>query len=258
MNKTFHYNLMIGFLFLFTASISSCGPADATLAPTISLAENAAITTAPNPTIVTTTTSGIDYSQAFFDPQSEADLSEVIDAPSPIDDPANFADWQDGYLAAVNTKLQNYTGAMIDGGKLIVGVDSGSFGLNSTVWPVIASYKFTWKGEEILTKTLVVSDRQGNLIPLSITYAPTSSAIFNTDQKYQTPNDSQSNFLKFQFVWTDNEEKLMPDEFSVAFLPENDTNLDAPRRAFSANGTADDREILSRSHFIWYRFLRNY
>ena len=69
---------------------------------------------------LTPTPEGVDYSQAFFDPQSEADFLKVIESPSPIDDPVDYAKWDVGYLAAVNAKLATWTGASITfGGGLI-------------------------------------------------------------------------------------------------------------------------------------------
>ena len=64
---------------------------------TVTLAATATVTNTPTmlPTkteapSLTPTPEGVDYSQAFFDPQSEADFPRVIESPSPIDDPAGF------------------------------------------------------------------------------------------------------------------------------------------------------------------------
>ena len=197
----------------------------------------------------------MDYSQAFFDPQSEADFPRVIEAPSPIDDPADFAVWQDGYLAAVNEKLATYTGPSIDGQ---VGVGGESFAVDSKNWPVIASYKFTWNGQEMLTKTLVFKDKQGNLIPVSITYTtPTSGILFDAAGGYKTPPPDMVRSFYFRCVWDDSLKKEFSDKFEESFLPAVDTDFNAQYRTFGGIGTAADRDILSRSRFIWSRFSRN-
>ncbi len=210
-------------------------------------------TITPRPTLTPIPT--VDYSQAFFDPQSEADFPRVIEAPSPIDDPADFAVWQDGYLAAVNEKLATYTGPSIDGQ---VGVGGESFAVDSKNWPVIASYKFTWNGQEMLTKTLVFKDKQGNLIPVSITYTtPTSGILFDAAGGYKTPPPDMVRSFYFRCVWDDSLKKEFSDKFEESFLPAVDTDFNAQYRTFGGIGTAADRDILSRSRFIWSRFSRN-
>lgn len=38
----------------------------------------------------------------------------MMPAPTPLDNPEEFAKWQDGYLAAVDAKLVDYPGSFID------------------------------------------------------------------------------------------------------------------------------------------------
>ena len=206
-------------------------------------------TLTPRPTLTPIPT--VDYSQAFFDPQSEADFPRVIESPSPIDDPADFTVWQDGYLSAVNEKLANYTGPSI-GGQ--VGIDGTAFTVDSKNWPVIASYKFSRDGREILTKTLVFKDSQGNLIPVSVTFTTPDTQLFDASMGYKTPLPDRKRSLDFRYVWNGYVKQSIYDKFSESFLPENDTDVDTLRRAFGGIGTAADREILSRSRFIWIRF----
>ena len=107
----------------------------------------------------------------FYDPQTKEDFKNVVLAPSPIDKPEEFSKWQDKYLEMVMEKLENYEGPYIEMTNGFF-VDTGNeiFGFKSNVWPVIASYKFIWHGEEILNKTYSFRDKNGNVFPITITY----------------------------------------------------------------------------------------
>ena len=131
--------------------------------------------------ISTTTPEGIDYSAAFFDPQSEADIPQVIQSPSPIDDPTDFAKWEDGYLNAVNAKLQNYTGPTIsyDGTGIIYEGDVICFqgaNLEGNDIEPIASSEVYRQGEAIAVKTFAWKLKNGSLVPFSVAYSNLKSA----------------------------------------------------------------------------------
>ena len=120
----------------------------------------------------------------------------------------------------------------------------------------IISYKFVWNGQEMLTKTLVIKDSQGNKIPVSVTYTTSDSPVFDSDEGYKTPSSGVIRNLFVRYAWTDNLKNTVTDKFAEYFIPPNIniTNLDALRRVFAGKGTAADRDLLSRSHFIWTRF----
>jgi hypothetical protein len=77
----------------------------------------------------------------FFDPQSKEDFSKVVEAPSPIDNPAEFAIWQEEYLKQVNEKLKTYTGTAIDYKTRGFEYGTGKLILGGTDVNVISSYK---------------------------------------------------------------------------------------------------------------------
>jgi hypothetical protein len=194
---------------------------------------------------------GADYNRAFFDPQNKADLRKVVIAPSPIDDPTGFARWQDGYLAAIHEKLNTYTGPSIDGGGKC-GTDFGSnrFIFVTSNWPVIASYKFTWNEQEILTKTVVLKDSQGVLIPVSITYTTPDSPAFDSIMGFKTPPAGFSGVWYVYFAWTDYNKRFYTDKFIESFMPTSDTNFEAQRRVWAGTGSDVDRDLVARSRFI--------
>jgi hypothetical protein len=119
----------------------------------------------------------IDYNQAFFDPQSEADFPRVIEAP-PLDDP-NRSTWEDNCLAAVDAKLPDYQGPFIESAAN-GGFDpgNGNFEFQDTIVQPIASYKYFWTApdgteETIITKIFPIRDTaSGKRGTISITYPP--------------------------------------------------------------------------------------
>ncbi len=183
----------------------------------------------------------------FFDPQSEADFDKVVESPSPIDDPQNFAKWQDEYLKMIEEKLKTYNGFFINGQSLGIIYSSDLFSVGSENWPVVAAYKFVWKGQEILTKTFVFKDGQENLIPVSLTYSNFNSLMFNSDLGYVTPKNIRA---VFTYAWSKSLREAFSEEFVEDFLPINNEDLDSQRRGFFGSGDLVDREILSRSRFV--------
>jgi hypothetical protein len=127
--------------------------------------------------VPTKTPEGVDYSAAFnVDPQSEADFGQVIEAPPRFDDPTDFAKWEDGYLAAVDAKLQNYTGPFIDSGSE-TGTTSQTFQFYSVLVKPIAWYKWLWKAPDgtektVITKSFPIRDKTtGKKSSISVTYS---------------------------------------------------------------------------------------
>ncbi len=201
----------------------------------------------------TPTPEGVDYSQAFFDPQSEADFPEVIEAPSPIDDPADFTVWQEGYLAAVDEKLANYTGPSIDGTVFAFGYDFGQVELASDEWPVVAAYKFVWQGQEMLTKTFIINDGKGNLTPLSITYTTPNSIIFDPSMRYKTP--TKRLFMLVFFDWNTTDRGLYHDNFISDYLSGSsvDTFISSMGNIYSGKDSEMDRALISRTRLVMCR-----
>ena len=68
--------------------------------------ETLPVPTATNEPTVTPTEKPLIEGNIFFDPQSEKDFARVVESPSPIDNPEEFAVWQDEYLKQVNEKLK--------------------------------------------------------------------------------------------------------------------------------------------------------
>lgn len=219
--------------------------------PTVEYTPTAAATETPKPTA---TPEGVDYSQAFFNPQNEADFAKVIESPSPIDNPAEFAKWQDGYLAAVEEKLKTYTGPRVNSIKhSTVSFESNSFVFEFNEWPVIAAYKFKWEGKEMITKTLVIEDEQGNLTPVSITYTTPDSPVFDQNEGWTTPSGKPL-FLEFSHAWGVDVKKLTTDKFAEEFLLENNPDFDAQLRVLRGKGDDADRKIMAQSRFLWARY----
>lgn len=183
----------------------------------------------------------------FFDPQSEADFDKVVESPSPIDEPDKFVAWQDEYLKMIEEKLKTYDGNTIDAARMAISFETSVFSVGSKDWPVIAAYKFFWEGQEILTKTFVFEDSQGNLIPVSATYTTSDSLLFNSELNYITPILREGYFY---YAWNERVRELVYVKFAEIFLPIKNIDLDAQRRAFFGSGDSNDRDVLSRSRFI--------
>jgi hypothetical protein len=192
----------------------------------------------------------------FFDPQTKEDFSKLVESPSPIDSPEAFAKWQDEYLKQINEKLNTYSGPSIDVANSGFDYQGASFDLISKNWPVIASYKFNWQGQEILTKTFILKDKNGNLIPLSLTYTTPDSFLFDSSRLYTTPSEEKEITLGIDFEWNDNVKKLITDNFAGNFLPTNETDsgFDSLRRVLASVSTEKDREIVAKSYYIMVRF----
>ncbi|MFA6007199.1 MAG: hypothetical protein WC784_00950 [Candidatus Shapirobacteria bacterium] len=184
----------------------------------------------------------------FQDPQTEADFATVVESPSPIDKPSDFAKWQDEYLRQIDEKLKTYTGPSIDSKKIMISFENSRYLIDSDIWPVISSYKFIWNGKEILTKTYVVKDGQNNLIPISVTYTTSDSPAFYTDMGYKTPTGKA--FLYLYYAWTDSLKSRYTDIFLEKFMPVKNDNLDAQSRVWSGTGTSSDLDIVKSSRFF--------
>ena len=153
----------------------------ATVTPTAITVPSSTPTIPPTQTEIPTQTATpwVDYSHAFFDPQSEADFPKVIESPSPLDDPVGFAKWQDGYLAAVDKFLVDYTGPFIESDT-----NSGydyQRGMYEFIKLInarpITSYRFPWispdgTSKTIITKTYPIRDKTtGVKGSFSLTYS---------------------------------------------------------------------------------------
>ena len=86
----------------------------ATPTTTLTAAPTTTPTITPTPTLTAIpTATPLVQGNIFFDPLTVEDFSRVAQAPSPIDNPTDFAKWQDEYLKQVNEKLKTYQGYSI-------------------------------------------------------------------------------------------------------------------------------------------------
>jgi hypothetical protein len=205
--------------------------------------------------VPTKTKEGVDYSAAFnVDPQSEADFGKVIDSPSPIDDPTDFAPWEDGYLAAVDAKLENYTGPFIES-DLGGGNTNDQFFFNAVLVKPIAWYKYSWKspsGAErtIITKSFPIRDKAtGQKSTISITYAPVDDPF-----GYNGPGDNYGEYetatTKMPIeIWFDSGSSLKGrTPFSDEFLKHDGTGAEKLEEFLIGKGIDPS---LDKEHFVF-------
>ena len=214
--------------------------------------------TATKEPTVTPTEKPLIEGNIFFDPQSEADFDKVVKSPSPIDNPKEFAVWQDEYLRQINEKLETYEGPDIKFEYSGIGYESGDMVLNSEVWPVVASFRFDWQGKEILTKTYVVSSEKVGLVPVSVTYTTSDSVAFNQGVGYKTPTSKSYMFTRYEWEFV---KISLEDNFIDEFLPDRDKTDFFIWRDFMAgisDSIEEDRYIAFRTRFVFsnYQYLR--
>ena len=145
----------------------------------------------------------------------------MVLAPSPIDKPEEFAKWQDKYLELVLAKLENYEGPFLDpvSTDFALNLEHNMIHIFSYDWPVIASYKFMWHGQEMLNKTYALSNGSVKF-PLTFTYTtPDSPFVFYGDFPYAAspPNDAERALIGFFGIPPFSPVK---DDFMVDFLGE--------------------------------------
>lgn len=231
--------------FLGCAFLSSCagqplmtstsGPATNTppvstvtgIPPTYTHTPQPTATHTPEPTATITSTptqTPIVQGDIFQDPQSKEEFATLVEAPSPIDNPEEFAKWQDEYLKQVNERLKTYTGKSLSTVGCSIAYEIQRFTFASQEVEVVSSYKFQWDGREILVKTFVLRLPDNSFIPLSVTYPNEDSYLFSWGvENYYTPRTAsklylyygESGFLKI--VSPDSN-----DEFSIKYLTGND------------------------------------
>ena len=176
--------LLLSLLLLLLSGCTAPAPVPIpTLATTSTNTPQPTATTSPTQTKVPTQTetpkpTEVDYSQAFFDPQSEADFPKVIESPSPLDDPTDYSPWEDGYLAAVDKFLVDYTGPFIESDTPESYAPDPRIILFKKVKVMpIASYRFPWivpdgTSKTIITKTFPIRDKvTGVKGSFSLTYS---------------------------------------------------------------------------------------
>jgi hypothetical protein len=211
-------------------------------------------TEAPKPT---PTKVEFDYSQAFFDPQNESDLAKVIDAPSPIEKAVDFAKWQEEYVAAVEKKLETYSGYVLDSKYIGITFDQAELEFDASDHvgginlEVVASYKFVWQGNTIVTKTFALKLYDGTLIPFSVTY---SNLPRKNQDDLKTPSDKKILMVNYAPKVT----PAQPDDpFSDSFFAAQlqSTDMDAMRLVLSGKGTAEQKARISRMPFVLFTYL---
>ena len=250
--------------FTLTPLVENPATEELTLVPETEVAtatQTWTLTAEPSPTATATATEtprptevSLIKGNIFFDPQSEADFPMVVESPSPIDEPEKFAAWQDEYLKMIEEKLDIYTGSSIDASVTSALYESSAFEFASEDWPVIASYKFKWQGHEMLTKTFAVRNKNGNLIPLSVTYTTPDSLIFDSVMMYKTLSGGL--FMKVYFGWNDRVKSLINDIFIDSYLSNSDYGVvvDAMRRFCAGTDTEADRKLISSAHLVVSKF----
>jgi hypothetical protein len=251
-------------LFLYII-LTSCAPGKLlsstiaplpTITPTFTPTITSTYSVTPSPTFTHTPTitpiPTVDYNQAFFDPQSEADFPRVIESPSPIDDPVGFAVWQEGYLAAVDEKLKNYTGPYIVLDNIGYQFDGGNIVFWYNEWRAVGSYKFDWRKQEILNKTFVVRDQNGNLVPFSVTYTTPDSPVFVQRMMYRTPSVETMMYMRYE--WNSAKMLHFTDPFIDSYLSDNGKYFESWQRFFGGVGTEEDKYNVSRMRFVLATF----
>ncbi|GEM_PF-1861450 len=193
----------------------------------------------------------------FQDPQSKAEFDTVVLAPSPIDNPENFALFQEEYLQKINEQAETYRDQAINEPFGIMG-DDGIFLFHSSVWKSVASYKFKWEGQEILNKTFLYTSQQGDLIPITLTYAPEDSWFFDEEFAYQIPDGSQKMDLYTLYAFRESMKQEYSDDFMDQFLPTttSQTLNEAIIRIWRRGEipTPADYEIFSKMPLILWAF----
>lgn len=183
----------------------------------------------------------------FQDPQTEADFATLVESPSPIDDPVNFAKWQDEYLNQIYEKLTTWSGTPVGVENIGIDFNGQRFDFMKENLQPIASYKFKWQGQEILTKTFILKDTKGNLVPFSVTYTTPDSPVFNfKDISYKTPSSEIG--MTIRYGWNNYMKVSFTDPFIDAFLPEDTTNN--WRKVLNSDSTLEERELFSRTPFV--------
>lgn len=195
----------------------------------------------------------------FQDPQSKKEFDTVVLAPSPIDDPENFTLFQEEYLQKINEQAETYRDQAIDD-TFRIG-SRGDFLFYSSVWKPVASYKFKWEGQEILNKTFLYTSQQGDLVPITLTYAPEDSWFFDDRNFfYQTPDGSQKMKLLVLYAFMDiMKDDSQPERFLETFLPttmSSELKEAISRIWWDGNGlpTQADYEMLSKMPLILWAF----
>ncbi len=194
----------------------------------------------------------------FQDPQSKKEFDTVVLAPSPIDDPENFTLFQEEYLQKINEQAETYRDQAINEHFGIQGV-RGVFLFYSSVWKPIASYKFKWEGQEILNKTFLYTSRQGDLVPITLTYTPEDSWFFA--DSFHTPDGSQKMDLYVLYAFKESMKKEFPDDFLDHFLP-TDTSQELNEAIIriwrqGETPTSADYEIVSKMPLILWGFVEH-
>jgi len=134
----------------------------------------------------------------FYDPQSKEDFKNVVMAPSPIYEPEEFSQWQDKYLELVLAKLENYEGPDVHVSyHHYTSNGHDAFDFFSDDWPVIASYKFLWKGQEMLSKSFIFKNYAGEVFTLTFTFATEDASFYRNPENplYSTPPNDEVRYI---------------------------------------------------------------
>ena len=178
-----------------------------TATPTATVTPTPTETPTETPTVTPTPTERpLIEGNIFYDPQTKEDFKNVVLAPSPIDEPEKFSEWQEEYLKQVTEKLENYDGPYVDlmRSGFIMHKEGGQIEFFDYNWPVIASYKFLWRGQEMLSKTLVFRNLTGRVFPLTVTYTTEDLTMsYINDFGYQTPPNDKERVMLVRYAYTD-------------------------------------------------------
>ncbi|MGI6249823.1 MAG: hypothetical protein ACOYKD_00440 [Anaerolineaceae bacterium] len=248
----------------------ACTPTNTQSSPTIALTststqvpptatETQTSTPVPTETITPTPTpESLIKGNIFQDPQSREEFKDLVLAPSPIDEPEEFALWQDEYLKQIYEKAEDYRDKAINENFGIMG-EVGFFIFHSSVWNPIASYKFMWQGQEMLSKTFLFKSLWDDLVPITLTYTPEDSWFFSRNKLYETPDSSERMKLYVMYAYRESMKEAKMDDFLDQFLPtDTSKELNEVIARIWWNGgeapTEDDYEEFSKMNFILANF----
>jgi hypothetical protein len=115
------------------------------------------LTKRPDPTLTPVMESKENLDNVYFVPENETDMSKVILAPSPIDNPEEYDEWIDAYLLKLrelNFDFSNISEATGEGSG--INYQDSTITLSRNDWDPVASFKYEFEGQEVLVKVFPV------------------------------------------------------------------------------------------------------
>lgn len=243
----------------FTPTVQNLPTQELTLvSPTEVATEMPTLT--PKPTATETPTPTKEKSliegNIFFDPQSKEDFKDVALSPSPFDEPEKFALWHEEYFKQINEKLENYNGPTVELTKSLSNAKYGLLEYSSEKWPVVGSYLFKWRGEDVLNKTYIFSKKSDGdgYVLLNTTYYPESivnshKLLYKYDYTYGTPKEG----IAIRYCLNDYMKESWPEAFNTDFFNTyvvTQDKIDSIFRIFFHKPEEGDEAVFSQMQFI--------